>query len=76
MLFGTWILVVSVGMGFGEYFNCKYPRVEPGYSSEGFVCNWEQDDFFKQDGEWLLTPIDSTDNCFEERARKRYWKNK
>ena len=33
----------------------------------------DEDDFFKQDSEWLLTPIDTTDNCFEEKARKKYW---
>ena len=73
MIFGTWLMVVVIGLGVGEYANCVYPRVEPGYSSEGFVCNWEEDDFFKQDSEWLLTPVDTTDNCFEEKARKKYW---
>lgn len=76
MLFGTWILVVTIGLGVGEYYNCKYPRVEEGYSSEGFVCNWEDDDFYKKDGKWVLTKSDSTDNCFEEKARKKYWDKK
>jgi hypothetical protein len=67
----THFIVILVGLGIGEYANCKYPRVEEGYSSEGFVCNWEEDDFFQQNGEWLLTPIDTTDNCFEEKARIR-----
>ena len=76
MIFLTWLTVVSIGLGVGEYFNCQYPRVEPGYSSEGFVCNWEEDDFYKEGSEWLLTPIDTTDNCFEERAREKYWEKK
>tara|TARA_R100000152_G_C6685920_1_gene118678 strand:+ start:311 stop:541 length:231 start_codon:yes stop_codon:yes gene_type:complete len=76
MLFTTWVIVVSLGVGLGEYFNCKYPRVEEGYSSEGFVCNWEDDDFYKEDGKWVLTQSDSTDNCFEEKARKKYWDKK
>jgi len=76
MIFITWLTVVSIGMGFGEYANCKYPRVEEGYSSEGFVCNWEDDDFYKEEGKWILTKSDSTDNCFEEKARKRYWEKR
>ena len=57
-------------------YNCKYPRVEPGYSSEGFFCNWEDRDFYKEDGKWVLTQVDSTDNCFEEKARKAYWEKR
>ena len=72
----TLVGVVTIGLSLGEYWNCKYPRVEDGYSSKGFVCNWEKDDFFEQNGEWLLTPIDTTDNCFEEEARKRYWEKR
>ena len=72
----THFIVIITGLGIGEYFNCKYPRVEDGYSSEGYVCNWEKDDFYQQDGEWLLTPIDTTDNCFEEKAREKYWERK
>jgi len=69
----TLIAVITVGLGIGEYFNCKYPRLEEDYSSEGFICNWEEDDFYDQKGEWVLTPIDTTDNCFEEKAREKYW---
>ena len=76
MTFLTYFTVIAIGLGLGEYFNCKYPRVEDGYSSKGFVCNWEEDDFFEQNSEWLLTPIDTTDNCFEEKARKKYWEKK
>ena len=72
----TYFIVILVGLGVGEYANCKYPRVEEGYSSEGFVCNWEEDDFYKVNDEYLLLPVDSTDNCFEEKARERYWENK
>ena len=72
----TLVGVVTIGLSLGEYWNCKYPRIEEGYSSEGFVCNWKEDDFFKQNSEWLLTPVDTTDNCFEEKARKRYWEKR
>jgi hypothetical protein len=69
-------IVILVGLGIGEYANCKYPRVEEGYSSEGFVCNWEEDDFYKMNDEYYLSPVDSTDNCFEKKAREKYWENK
>ena len=73
MLFVTWLTVVVIGVGVGEYWNCKYPRVEDSYSSEGFFCNWEDDDFYRENGKWVLTESDSTDNKYEKRARKRYW---
>ena len=41
-----------------------------------FFCNWEDRDFYKENGKWILTPIDSTDNCFEKKWRKKYWENK
>lgn len=62
----------------GEGLNCMYPRLEESYDSEGLVCKWEESDFY-YDGkvdEWILFPEDSTDNCFEEKARKRYWKGR
>jgi len=76
MLTFTHFIVIITGLGIGEYFNCKYPRVEDGYSSEGFVCNWEEDDFYKTNDGYLLLPSDSTDNCFEEKAREKYWDKK
>ena len=76
MLFLGWLVTVGFTVGVGEYYNCKYPRVEPGYSSEGFFCNWEDRDFYKEDGKWVLTQVDSTDNCFEEKARKAYWEKR
>ena len=76
MLFLGWLSVVTLSVGIGEYYNCKYPRVDEAYSSEGFFCNWEDDDFYKEDGKWVLTQVDSTDNCFEEKARKAYWEKK
>ena len=72
----THFIVIVMGLGVGEYFNCKYPRVEDGYSSEGYVCNWEEDDFYLINGQHILAPIDSTDNCFEEKARKKYWEER
>ena len=76
MLFLGWLSVVTLSVGIGEYYNCKYPRVDEAYSSEGFFCNWEDDDFYKEDGKWVLTQVDSTDNCFEEKARKAYWEKR
>ena len=76
MLFVGWIAIVTCTIGVGEYYNCKYPRIEEGYSSEGFFCNWEYRDFYREDGKWVLTPIDSTDNCFEKQARKKYWEKR
>ena len=78
MLFENWILIVTVSMTIGEGLNCMYPRLEESYDSEGMVCKWEESDFYydgKED-EWILFPEDSTDNCFEEKARKRYWKGR
>ena len=76
MLFLGWVAIVACTVGVGEYYNCKYPRVDEAYSSEGFFCNWEDRDFYKEDGKWILTPIDSTDNCFEKQARKKYWEKR
>ena len=76
MLFITWLTVVVIGVGVGEYYNCEYPRVEDSYSSEGFLCNWEDDDFYRENGEWILTKSDSTDNCYEKKARDKYWKKR
>ena len=68
-----YIIVVIIGTGIGEIANCLYPRVEEGYNSEGFVCKWEEDDFYFINDQYILAPEDSTDNCFEEKARRRYW---
>jgi hypothetical protein len=76
MLTFTHFAIIMTGLGIGEYFNCMYPRIEDGYSSEGYVCNWEEDDFYSINGQYILALEDSTDNCFEAKARKRYWENK
>ena len=52
-----------------------YPRIEEHYDSEGFVCSWEEDDFYLINDKYILAPEDSTDNYFEAKARKRYWEN-
>ena len=59
----------------GEGLNCMYPRIEEHYDSEGFVCSWEEDDFYLINDKYILAPEDSTDNYFEAKARKRYWEN-
>ena len=72
----TWIIIISTWLTLGETGNCFYPRLEDDYDSEGFICKWEEDDFYFINEQYILAPEDSTDNCFEEKARKRYWKNK
>ena len=44
--------------------------------TDDMKCNWEDRDFYKEDGKWVLTQVDSTDNCFEEKARKAYWEKR
>ena len=76
MDFTTYLIYALSFTIVGEGLNCMYPRIEEHYDSEGFVCSWEEDDFYKVNDEYLLLPVDSTDNCFEEKARERYWENK
>ena len=76
MLFVTWLTVVVVGVGVGEYYNCKHPRIDESYSSEGFFCNWEDRDFYVENGKWILTESDSTDNCYEKKWREIYWEKR
>ena len=76
MLFGTWVTIVVITMSTGECLNCIYPRIEDTYNSEGLICSWEEDDFYKEKGEWILTELNSTDNCIEKKARDKYWKKR
>ncbi len=70
-------IVILVGLGIGEYANCKYPRVEEGYSSEGFVCSWEEEDFYvTKTGEYILKEKNIQDSCIEKKARDIYWKKR
>ena len=46
MFFNTWIIAFTVTIGTGETLNCMYPRIEEDYDSEGFVCSWEEEDFY------------------------------
>ena len=36
----------------------------------------EDRDFYKEEDKWILNKVDSTDNCFEEKARKKYWEKR
>ena len=69
----AWLLYATTFWGVGEGFNCIYPRLEDDYDSEGLVCQWEKDDFDLINGEYVLKEVDSGDNVFEVKARKRYW---
>jgi hypothetical protein len=62
-------------IGVGEGLNCMYPRLDEYYDSEGMVCQWKEEDFDLIKGEYILKKEDPEDNCFEARARKRYWKD-
>ena len=75
MDFNTYLIYVISFTLVGEGLNCMYPRIEEHYDSEGFVCSWEEDDFYLINDKYILAPEDSTDNYFEAKARKRYWKN-
>ena len=76
MIFSTWLTVVVTGLAIGEALNCKYARYDRDYDSEGMMCQWEESDFDLVKGKYILKQEDSEDNCFEEKARERYWENK
>jgi tRNA-binding EMAP/Myf-like protein len=73
--FTTYLIYAISFTVVGEGLNCMYPRIEESYDSEGFVCSWEEDDFYSINDQYILAPEDSTDNYFEAKARKRYWNN-
>ena len=74
----TWIVYAISFISIGEGLNCMYPRIDEYYDSEGMMCKWEERDFYydKIEDTFVLFPIDSTDNCFEARARERYWRKR
>ena len=69
----AYLLYSILFLGVGEGLNCMYPRLEDDYDSEGLVCKWKEDDFDLIDGEYVLKEVNSGDNVFEVKARKRYW---
>tara|TARA_Y100001938_G_C7959602_1_gene363587 strand:- start:17 stop:247 length:231 start_codon:yes stop_codon:yes gene_type:complete len=73
MTIATYFTYLMSFIVIGEGLNCMYPRIEEHYDSEGFVCSWEEDDFYLINDQYILAPEDSTDNCFEAKSRKRYW---
>ena len=74
----TWIIIISTWLTIGETGNCIYPRLEEDYDSEGFICKWEESDFYydKKEDKWVLFPSDDEDNLIEEKMRIRYWKKR
>ena len=78
MDFTSWIIIVTTWLTLGESFNCIYPRLEDDYDSKGFICKWDENDFYydKLEDALILFPEDSTDNYFESKARERYWRKR
>ena len=76
MDFTTYLIYAISFTVVGEGLNCMYPRIEESYDSEGFVCSWEEDDFYfdAMYDKYVLKPYDDDDNCVESKVRKRYWK--
>ena len=68
----VWLLYGSLFWGVGEGLNCMYPRLEDDYDSEGLVCQWVEEDFDLIDDKYVLKEVDSGDNVFEAKVRKRY----
>lgn len=78
MGFIEYLIVSSSILLLAEGLNCKYPYHDGEYENAGTICQWEQDSFYydKQEDEWILLPKNSDDNCFELRARKKYWERR
>ena len=76
MDFTTYLMYAISFTLVGEGLNCIYPRIDEYYDSEGFVCSWEEDDFYLINDKYILAPEDSTDNYFEKKAREIYCNNK
>jgi hypothetical protein len=72
----SFLLYGSLFWGVGEGLNCMYPRLEDDYDSEGLVCQWVESDFDVIDGKYVLKEVDSGDNMFEAKARKKYWEKR
>ena len=74
----TWVIIISSWLTIAEVGNCVYPRLEDDYDSEGFVCQWEESDFYydKNEDDWILVPTDDNDNIIEEKVRRKYWERR
>ena len=54
-----------------EVWNYNNPRPFP--KQEYIYINWEDTDFKKVDGEWVLMKTHMYDPPIKAKARKRYW---
>ena len=58
-----------------EACNCSHPRKFPGKNY--MVCDWEEDDMFKdKNGKFHPHLKSDNDNYFERKSRTRYWQKK
>ena len=57
-----------------EVWNYNNPRPFP--KQEYIYINWEDTDFKKVDGEWVLMKKHMYDTSKKAKARKKYWINK
>ena len=56
-----------------EVWNYNNPRPFP--KQEYIYINWEQGDFKKENGEWVLMKKHMYDSPKKAKARKNYWNN-
>ena len=57
-----------------EAWNMKNPRPYP--KQVYILLNWEEIDFFKHEGEWILREFRETDSKAKEYIRSEYWKKR
>ena len=76
--FITWLLSSVAIVSFGDGLNCMYPYHDGEHNNIGIMCQWEQETFTynAEHDEWILKKEDKDDNCFEKKARKRYWEKR
>ena len=75
-------IIISGGIMFvyfiisGETINCLQPHYDGHSQNKAKVCQWSEDKFYYQDGEYILYREDSSDNWIEKKIRKKYWKRR
>ena len=77
ILFGVLInayFLCTFSTAIDEAWNMKYPRPYP--KQEYILLNWEEIDFFKSKGKWILREFRETDNKTKEYLRRQYWKKR
>ena len=60
----------------GEIINCLQPHYDGHSQNKAKVCQWSEDKFYYQNGEYILYREDSSDNWIEKKIRKRYWRKR